>query len=977
MTAPRSGDQESKENSTAIFDEYTVVSGDSLINIVKDRAKKLGVEVSDEDINSLVKKICDLNDILNKDLIQPGQLLNFPTALQKPSRLPTESRKAEGTMAEKKLIRVGSIIHLENVVGDSAEIKGGYLDTRGWVTDKSVISQFQDERLRKFVSTHESADRIVGSGSWLILSADGKKDGDPLVAGDKIHLLNMHPGSGYLDTFEWVNLLVPFEGYPMQIGVFATSTPKRDGGPTGTWTIRFTTDEPTDDKLVEGGIIYLKNDYSSAGFLSTYDGTLVTEHPLFNDYEGQQRFVFTTPDETQQHGSRTWKVTLSNLPENLYRLQNQWDGERAFGHEARLFKIGNRRGQPIIALNFTSDDQGKRVSGTVKYKGEPSIEGNFNATHRSENIYDVEIRQSMTPSQWLWDGQWLLGSRKHQKIIAMALESIDDGVTLKGTITYAGESPISFNAIRGFKTISDIRELLDDVLQIEWIKGRSDKMESVIVANDRLLSDVFEGISGISINDVMQHIYQIESESKEEDKKEAYEGLKQLWAEEKPGETQGSFDALDRDFQIAQLLNLYRLSQLLNSFSRYTLYQLMECSLSNHRDDKDEPVAPLHLFRRCFERIATDHKIIEHATRQRQWHRELKGNYLSAQAVKLLILDKLAIKAVAPFQHLLVDPQSVTNDLVMITYLSERTHIHLMPYTKQFILIGVSYDRVPPAASIFDGKEFIGKNLYAFELMAIPHEVGHYVYHHGKLNGKTFSEMSEKFEDNPYYRWSEELFADVYGCIVAGPLAAISMQALLMSIDRDRAWKDDEEHPTPVLRVFIFAEILRILAKIKIKGKPYQFPMVADKLDQDWAEILKLWGYDPLNQSEGRPTRVYMHDNSALHLDTIVNVKRVMKAIRPMIEEFATRLLGVAYPRKNVEKQNIPWSRYDTTTTGLYNVEMHRMVNLNFAREEFPSQFLLNIQVAEALSNLSHPNESLQQYLKEWGDSGPYGWGGH
>lgn len=136
---------------------------------------------------------------------------------------------------------------------------------------------------------------------------------------------------------------------------------------------------------------------------------------------------------------------------------------------------------------------------------------------------------------------------------------------------------------------------------------------------------------------------------------------------------------------------------------------------------------------------------------------------------------------------------------------------HLVPYSKRFILIGVSYDRVPPAASLFDGEEFIGKNFYNFELLAIPHEIAHYVYQHGKLAGKSLIEVSKKFENHPYYRWCEELFADVYGCIVGGPLAANQYASVANFNNRDRAWKDDEEHPTPVLRLFIMAEILRIL----------------------------------------------------------------------------------------------------------------------------------------------------------------------
>lgn len=876
---------------------------------------------------------------------------------------------------ERGPILVGSIIHLENGLPN-----GGYLDARGLVADMPVISKFQDYRIRKFVSTHSSNSRSVGSGSWLVLSAGKppKLVDTPLTVGDEIHLLNMNPGSGYLDTFEHVPLLIPFADYGMKYGVFTTGTAKRDDGLTGTWTVRSAVGKRDGEELVEHDEIYLENAYGNSNSLAIYRDTLVTDHPLFGTYDGQLRFVFTSDEENEQDESRTWTLTLSNLSEDLYRVQSQWGDE---WHEEGLFKIGDAQDGSIIALSCELDDQGDTLFGTVTYvatdKEEPSKKKEFQAIPRSENVYDIKIGESESPTKWLPRGQWLLGTRKHQKIIAMAIDSNNDGRILSGTVMYEGEGPMNFRFIQESRASSEVSDLLNDALHPEWVKGRAAKMESDIVANYRLLSDLFQESSPTPIEEVLQHIYQNNSGKTVEE----YDRLKALWTKMELGKTQNSFGTLDHDFQIEQLLNLHQLSNLLNACSRYTLYELMKESLVEHRNDKDESVAPLHLFRRCFEHVATDHEIIRQAIAQRRQNRDLENNFLSAHPVELLITDKLAIKAVAPFQHLLLDHKNGQDDLAIITYLSERTHIHLVPYTKQFILIGVSYDRVPPAASIFDDEEFIGKNLYAFELMAIPHEVGHYVFQHGKVDGRTFSELSEKFEGNPYYRWCEEIFADVYSCIVAGPLAAISMQALLMSIDKERAWKDDEEHPTPVLRIFIFAEILYRLKQIK--GERYPFENVVNKLDSDWSRILALWGYGSVEQSEGRPVRVYLHDNSGLHLDQIVNVKRVMKAIQPIVLDYVEILLQQLNEEDDGDNKEgtlsteIPWTRYDKEETGLYNVEMGRIVNLSFANQKVPWQLLLDIQTDEAQTDLSNPDEKLRQYLKKWGDRGPHGWGEH
>lgn len=207
----------------------------------------------------------------------------------------------------------------------------------------------------------------------------------------------------------------------------------------------------------------------------------------------------------------------------------------------------------------------------------------------------------------------------------------------------------------------------------------------------------------------------------------------------------------------------------------------------------------LHLIRSCYQRVAGDHEIIQQAAIQRRWNRHRDGHtYMSEQAVELLIMDKLAIKTVAPFQHLL---SKEAEQLAVITYLSERTHIHHTPYAEQFVLIGLSYDRVPPADTLFGDTPVASQNFPSAELMAIPHEMGHHIYRHSKLSsGKTFPEISQQFQDNPYYAWCEEIFADLYGCVVAGPLSALGMQVLLVSLESIRKFlfgRKERNQPTP------------------------------------------------------------------------------------------------------------------------------------------------------------------------------------
>lgn len=85
-----------------------------------------------------------------------------------------------------------------------------------------------------FLPINTQLERLARQVGWFVLPTAQQKVPHWLV-GSKIHLLNLQPGSGYLDTFEWVTLLQPFKDYApaMQMGVFTTSAAKRDGGLTG------------------------------------------------------------------------------------------------------------------------------------------------------------------------------------------------------------------------------------------------------------------------------------------------------------------------------------------------------------------------------------------------------------------------------------------------------------------------------------------------------------------------------------------------------------------------------------------------------------------------------------------------------------------------------------------------------------------------------------------------------------------------
>lgn len=128
---------------------------------------------------------------------------------------------------------------------------------------------------------------------------------------------------------------------------------------------------------------------------------------------------------------------------SVYYVQNQWGGERAPWHDGGAWVMGIRgsKSQYVVALDISSGDEGKSFGGTMTYAGEGPI--GFRATHLTGNSYAVENQWGGNDAPWHPGGTWMIGGRD-QKCIAVKVTSSDDGKTLEGTMTYAGEGPIGF-----------------------------------------------------------------------------------------------------------------------------------------------------------------------------------------------------------------------------------------------------------------------------------------------------------------------------------------------------------------------------------------------------------------------------------------------------------------------------------------------------------------------------------------------------
>ena len=212
-------------------------------------------------------------------------------------------------VSEEAQIKIGSIVNLQNRYPND----GGYLDAWGMVWSKPEFAALRTQT--KFVSTHYNSNRDNGSGSWEILSANGKSNGESLVVGDRIHLKNRFPNAGYLDACGWVEHLPVFKDFPDQTGVvFTTKSPDRDNG-TGVWIVRSAT-ESDGSPVLEGDSIGIESSFSiddkgkfrRGGFLSVAGN--VKDLPAFNDYDGAT-LVFTQDRPSDQPILDIWTITIS------------------------------------------------------------------------------------------------------------------------------------------------------------------------------------------------------------------------------------------------------------------------------------------------------------------------------------------------------------------------------------------------------------------------------------------------------------------------------------------------------------------------------------------------------------------------------------------------------------------------------------------------------------------------------------------
>lgn len=219
---------------------------------------------------------------------------------------------------------------------------------------------------------------------------------------------------------------------------------------------------------------------------------------------------------------------------------------------------------------------------------------------------------------------------------------------------------------------------------------------------------------------------------------------------------------------------------------------------------------------RILDQIAEDTAVIQQASEQREllWRLALeevarRNNFTQS----LIDVDRLAYRAL----HML-EPYLDNDSMTALTYFRRSTNVRVVPYAP-IALIGI------PMTTIG-----VNRGIGIVEdLLAIPHEVCHYLFWNGRTNGRSIrDELVKTVAGSPAAHWLEELFADAVGCAIAGPAAARSMLEMQVTEAGPAFTAADGPHPTPALRPLLYAYALDAL----------DMPSSAETIRQEWQRHL-------------------------------------------------------------------------------------------------------------------------------------------
>ncbi len=265
-----------------------------------------------------------------------------------------------------------------------------------------------------------------------------------------------------------------------------------------------------------------------------------------------------------------------------------------------------------------------------------------------------------------------------------------------------------------------------------------------------------------------------------------------------------------------------------------------------------------HVLRATLDQVAFDMNIIQRIACQRQ-EAALQSTLNKADKLAQLALNVAIDNGLLP-------------QCTVLTYFNKSVNIRLIPYAP-VALIGIPFSTTEADS----------------DLLAIPHEVGHYVYHHAPGLAAQLHARIPLYPDW-INQWIEEIFADVYGALVAGPIIGLSFQDILLDNAQKKFVADDGVHPPDAIRPFGYSHSLDQLG----------YAQATAALDVRWAEMLTQRHY---------PTEFVPHNSTAV---------ATFAQARELVEQTAVIFLNYLQQERQVT-QPAPWSDDTADLSSLYS----------------------------------------------------------
>jgi len=186
--------------------------------------------------------------------------------------------------------------------------------------------------------------------------------------------------------------------------------------------------------------------------------------------------------------------------------------------------------------------------------------------------------------------------------------------------------------------------------------------------------------------------------------------------------------------------------------------------------------------------------------------------------------DKLVWRALdRAFEH-----EIINRPATVLTYFEKAAECYNIPYAEVAIIA------IPFTATMEDNYQ---------DYLAIPHEAGHYVFRRPVGNAKDVMRNLPNTLNVPpeYQQWIkrvfEEMCADVYGCLIGGPVMAADFASLSLANSQDDFKAGDDLHPNPALRPLIYCQVLANPSVRRLTVDDWR--NIAGLLSNSWDDTLR------------------------------------------------------------------------------------------------------------------------------------------